>query len=252
MRKLLVINESRTVRNLIRRYVLSNMLDVLVSEASSAEEAISMLKKQGFELVVSANEMSGIKGPELYKKCKDFPLNKKTPFIILTSSRTGEKIKELEKCGVEHYLLAPFSADELQSKINHVCDPRKLRVHTRHCIPDAESIIHIGNNKNIVAKIVNLSLTGVLCELEYSNEYTHFLKSCEMTIIFPAECNNVQTKRIHCRLMRFNSLNFRENNEPKDIQVVWEFVNISEKNKKILTQVFQKTQEDLDKLAKVG
>jgi two-component system, chemotaxis family, chemotaxis protein CheY len=58
--------------------------------------------------------MSGL---ELFKAMQEDPKLVGVPFIILTSSSEGSKVKEALQAGISAYILKPFKPDDLVKKI---------------------------------------------------------------------------------------------------------------------------------------
>jgi two-component system response regulator AtoC len=79
--------------------------------ASSGDETLELLKKEGFEIVVTDLRMQQMDGIELLKKVKaDYP---DIYVIMMTAYATVETAVEAMKLGAYDYITKPFSSDEL-------------------------------------------------------------------------------------------------------------------------------------------
>lgn len=252
MRKLLIVNDFAGVRTLLKRYVLSELPDMVVEDSSSSEEALKKLEEERFDLVISGNKMRGLEGPALFQKAAKFNVNTDTPFIILTSSMSEEVLQGFAANGIEHYLVTPVSAKELAAKINTVSNPRSKRTHDRVSIPDAKVVLH-ADGGNIDGKTVNISSGGILCDLPYSvNHIAEITQKPKITIELPDEFANLEIKNIVCRFLHLNVLASNENQLPEQIRVGWQFLDISERKKKVFQKIFDQVKSEDDQLKKTA
>jgi two-component system chemotaxis response regulator CheY len=61
--------------------------------------------------------MPGMTGLELFKAVKEDPKLPTPPWIMLTSSSEGEKVKEAILAGVTSYIVKPFKPDNLIKQV---------------------------------------------------------------------------------------------------------------------------------------
>ena len=247
MRNILVINESKTMRTLLRRYILSELSDFEVHDAASGEEAIQKLQEMKVELIISGNKMRGMDGPSIHRIIHEIPSHRQTPFMVITSSKAEEELLDLLKKGVEHFLISPFTSADLGIKINTICNPRSWRTQDRLSIPGTKAIIHL-ERETVEAAVVNISPGGLLCDLKYSESHGNILKSLPLSIKFPPEYDNAHLVNVQCKFLRLNMLSCREDFLPDQIRMGWQFIDISEKNRQILDNVFEKAKGELKKL----
>src|SRR3990167_499785 len=81
------------------------------STVSSGQEALELLKKEFFDVVVTDLRMQQMDGIELLKKVKaDYP---DSYVIMMTAYATVETAVEAMKLGAYDYITKPFSSDEL-------------------------------------------------------------------------------------------------------------------------------------------
>jgi DNA-binding response OmpR family regulator len=237
LRNILVVHEAKSIRNMLKTYILSEFNDTSVIEASSAAEGLQRLGEQEYAVIICSKQALGIEGTTLYAKMRNSSLNNDTPFLVSTSTSSEENIKELAKHGIEHYLISPFTPKELRTKIDSVCNPREWRTHERFSIPGTKAIA------NAEASVVNVSINGIACDLAYKKEYTDLMEGRPLTIRFSPELNGIQIKNVWCKFLRSNVLVWGVNcypiYVPELIRVVWQFIDLPDTDRKTLLQVFE-------------
>ncbi|MBI5186751.1 MAG: response regulator [Nitrospinae bacterium] len=252
MRKIMIVHEFRGLRNLLKGYISTEVPDVLTMDVSSTQEALQRLKEEKFDLAICGNKMQGMDGPALYQKIREFPLNTDTPFLVLTSSLSEEVLHEFAAHGIQHYMITPFTAKELAARINALSNPVKKRVHDRISIPDTKAFISI-DGRRVEAKVVNISAGGVLCDMEFSEEYiVRLMKTPNISIELPAEYANIEIGNIPCKFLRLNVLTSTGGNLPEQIRIGWQFMEMPDNKKKIFEGIFEKARADIDRLKDGG
>ena len=251
MRKILIIHEARTTLSILKTYVISELNDAVVVEASSAAEGIEKLKESEFDVVVCGKTFREMDGISIYKEMCECENNKETPFVIITSSGSDKNIKELTDQGIEHYLISPFTPLELREIINVVCDPRKWRIHDRISVPDTKAVIHL-NNDNVEADVINISMSGVLCDLICEKSYNELLNSTHITVNSPDKYDGAQIKILWCKIFRVNVLDWNTvyfpQCIPNHIRVIWQIVQISDEDKKVFENICNKVKKGYERI----
>lgn len=102
-KKILVVDDSRATRE-----VISGLLKGAGYEVDTAEDgmqALRMLGKEDYALVVTDINMPGIDGYELTKTIRETPRLKSLPVIMLTTLGSEEEKKKGEEVGADGYLV---------------------------------------------------------------------------------------------------------------------------------------------------
>ena len=105
----------RIIRNVLRQIGL-----VEVDEANDGAEALAMLRQGDYGLVISDWNMQPVTGLELLTQVRADPKLARLPFIMVTAESKVENIVAAKQAGVSNYVVKPFSADTLRSKIDAV------------------------------------------------------------------------------------------------------------------------------------
>lgn len=105
----------RIIRNLLKQLGFEN-----IDDASDGSAALEKLKVKKYGLVISDWNMEPMTGFELLKIVRAEPSMAKTPFIMITAESKTENVIAAKKAGVNNYIVKPFNAATLKSKIEAV------------------------------------------------------------------------------------------------------------------------------------
>ncbi len=128
MSKILVVEDEFTMRKGIVLTLTQN--NHIVKEADNGLQAIEMLSKERFDLVITDLKMSGINGIDVLKKVKD--ISSDTGVIIITAYGTIENAVEAIKLGADDFISKPFYADELMLKVARILEKQLLQQQHQH------------------------------------------------------------------------------------------------------------------------
>ncbi|MBI4806152.1 MAG: response regulator [Desulfovibrio sp.] len=98
-----------------------------IAVARNGLEAISLLEKSSFDLVVSDLRMPGAGGMDLLKAMSTIAPG--TDVIVLTGYGTIDSAVECVKLGAVNYLLKPFRVEDLRSAVTKAIEERAMRQH---------------------------------------------------------------------------------------------------------------------------
>ncbi len=102
----------RIVRNLLKQLGFDN-----VDEATDGSEALSKLRHRGYGLVISDWNMEPMTGYQLLKEVRSDAKLSETPFIMVTAESKTENVIAAKKAGVNNYIVKPFNAATLKTKM---------------------------------------------------------------------------------------------------------------------------------------
>jgi two-component system chemotaxis response regulator CheY len=116
---ILVVDDYKTMIRIIR-----NLLKQLgfndVDEATDGTEALQRLRAKSYGLVISDWNMEPMTGYELLKQVRGDERLCSTPFIMITAESKTENVIAAKKAGVNNYIVKPFNAATLKTKIDAV------------------------------------------------------------------------------------------------------------------------------------
>lgn len=105
----------RIIRNLLKQLGFSD-----VDDAADGTEALGKMKQKKYGLVISDWNMEPMTGYELLKEVRTDDGLARTPFIMVTAESKTENVIAAKKAGVNNYIVKPFNAATLKSKIDAV------------------------------------------------------------------------------------------------------------------------------------
>jgi two-component system, chemotaxis family, chemotaxis protein CheY len=116
---ILVVDDYNTMVRIIRN-LLRQVGFVDVDDASDGFAALKRLRERSYGLVISDWNMEPMTGYELLKEMRDDPKLMHVPFIMITAESKTENVIAAKKAGVSNYIVKPFNAQTLKSKIDAV------------------------------------------------------------------------------------------------------------------------------------
>jgi two-component system chemotaxis response regulator CheY len=105
----------RIIRNLLKQIGFEN-----VDEASDGSAALAKMQTKRYGLVISDWNMEPMTGYDLLKEVRASPEFSKTPFIMITAESKTENVIAAKKAGVNNYIVKPFNAATLKTKMEAV------------------------------------------------------------------------------------------------------------------------------------
>ena len=115
--KVLVVDDFATMRKIIKN-VLKQINIENVLEAENGKHALTVLKNDTVDLIISDWIMPEMTGIEFLRACKADETIKKIPFIMVTAEAQKDNIMEAIKSGVDNYIVKPFTPDKLREAID--------------------------------------------------------------------------------------------------------------------------------------
>lgn len=120
--RVLLVDDSRLARNHIKR-VLQNMGMSIITEAENGAHALTFLKEQEFDLVVTDYNMPEMDGRELSEYIRYNPATTHIPIIMVTSESTDSAhMSNIQQTGVNALCDKPFESDEVRNILARLLD----------------------------------------------------------------------------------------------------------------------------------
>ena len=107
----------RIIRNLLKQLGFEH-----IDDASDGTAALAKLRERKYGLIISDWNMEPMTGYDLLQEVRadaDHGLAT-TPFIMVTAESKTENVIAAKKAGVSNYIVKPFNAQTLKSKIDAV------------------------------------------------------------------------------------------------------------------------------------
>lgn len=144
------------------RNTLSGLLEILGQEgfevvgAESAKKAFRILKKQGFDILLTDLKMPDMSGMELYER--SLPIAPEMKTIVMTAYSSVKDAVEAMKKGVYEYLTKPLDLDELFVIIEKAIGEQKIlreNVELKKQVKSAYSFQNIVGQSQAMQQIFN-------------------------------------------------------------------------------------------------
>ena len=105
----------RIIRNLLRQLGFEH-----IDDANDGSTALAKMQQRKYGLVISDWNMEPMTGYDLLQQVRSDPGLATTPFIMVTAESKTENVIAAKKAGVSNYIVKPFNAQTLKSKIEAV------------------------------------------------------------------------------------------------------------------------------------
>lgn len=117
--KILIVDDFSTMRRIIKN-LLRDLGFTNTAEADDGATALPMLQSGGFDFLITDWNMPGMQGIDLLKAVRADDNLKTLPVLMVTAEAKREQIVEAAQCGVNGYIVKPFTAQTLEEKIGKI------------------------------------------------------------------------------------------------------------------------------------
>ena len=113
MRRILVVEDSETMRSLLASTLGDLEASVKITEAGTGFEALRQLPRESFDLIVTDINMPDINGLELVSFVKGNRRYQSIPLMIVTTERSARDRARGMELGADAYIVKPFDPEDL-------------------------------------------------------------------------------------------------------------------------------------------
>ena len=117
--EILIVDDYATMRR-----IMKNLLIQLgfrnITEAVDGSDALGRLRAKAAGLVISDWNMEPMTGLQLLKEVRSDAKLKDMPFIMVTAESKTDNVVAAKQAGVSNYIVKPFNAETLKSKMQSV------------------------------------------------------------------------------------------------------------------------------------
>jgi len=158
--KLLIVDDMMNMRR-----TLNNMLRyigyIFIEEASDGDIALQMMMKNPPDFVITDWNMPRMPGIDLIRKARENEQFSNTPFLMVTAEVQESHIVQAAESDIDGYIIKPFVAKTLQTKINSIIEKRKSPTEFDQLIIEGINLRKEKQYENAMAKFEEaLKLTG--------------------------------------------------------------------------------------------
>jgi len=125
----LVVDDISSMRRVIGSLLKDQLRNVRISEAADGKSALQMLKAaeaegKPFDFVVTDCHMPHMGGIELLRAIREEAPLQHLPVLLVTAEATKDMILQAAKAGADGYIVKPFNADTLRTKLHQIMSKR--------------------------------------------------------------------------------------------------------------------------------
>ena len=117
--KVLVVDDFSTMRRIVKN-LLRDLGFTNIQEADDGSTALPMLKEGEFDFVVTDWNMPGMQGIDLLKAIRADASLSHIPVLLITAEAKKEQIVMAAQAGVNGYIVKPFTAATLKTKLEKI------------------------------------------------------------------------------------------------------------------------------------
>ncbi len=121
LKKILIVDDEYSIREALHMFFSSRGYSV--QKAGDGLEALSLIEKEDFDLIISDIRMKNMDGIALVRRLKD--TNKKTPVIFITAYPEVDNVIEALRCGVVEYIKKPFDMEYIAGRAAWVINEKE-------------------------------------------------------------------------------------------------------------------------------
>src|SRR6516164_1483421 len=164
------------------RYTLELMLTSdgheRIASAASGNEAIALIEKEKFSLVLLDLMMPDLNGDEVLKVIKSDPDKRDIPVVMISADTDAEKVSQCIELGADDYLPKPFNPTILRARIAAALRRQSLRALENEYVGKIET--EKRHSENLLRNILPAEIASRLRNGE-SNIADHF---DDATVVF--------------------------------------------------------------------
>ncbi|HYE91909.1 MAG TPA: response regulator [Terriglobales bacterium] len=114
--QVLTVDDSATMRRILRNQLRQAGVDQ-VDEAANGREALALLARRHYDLLITDWNMPEMCGLDLVVEVRRTEGIRQIPILMITTVSAKEDIMNALKAGVSNYIVKPFDAATLHAKI---------------------------------------------------------------------------------------------------------------------------------------
>lgn len=164
----------------INHYIIKSFLEkkkCIVTIANNGREALQLLDKQTFDVILMDIYMPEVDGFELAKLIRQIEKlqGRYTPIIAVTASIMNEDIDIYYNLGIDDYIAKPFKKEQLYSAISRV-----VSKHNKNRFYNLKPLlVAIDGDKKLLDHIIN-EFTGIKYQEELFNNIEKFARESDL------------------------------------------------------------------------
>jgi two-component system chemotaxis response regulator CheY len=120
MKNILVVDDSRIMRNIVKNTFTLLKIPCEFVEAANGKDALLQLQNQRIDLVLLDWNMPMLSGFDFLKEVRAQPEYAKLPIIMVTSEAAKYNVIEALKAGATDYIIKPVNEKNFREKLSRI------------------------------------------------------------------------------------------------------------------------------------
>ena len=121
MRDILIVDDSKAMRNFIRRALSMTSLEIgTVHEAEHGLAGLQLLDNHTVEIIFSDINMPVMDGAVFVGELAKDEIKRKIPVIVVSTDSSTERKEQMTALGAKGYIAKPFSPEVLEQEVTRL------------------------------------------------------------------------------------------------------------------------------------
>lgn len=120
VKTVLVVDDSRIMRNIVKNTFTAMNIPCLFVEAGNGKDALALLEKQEINLVLLDWNMPELSGLDFLKCVRAMDAYRSLPIIMVTSEAARYNVIEALKNGATDYIIKPVNEKSFREKLSKI------------------------------------------------------------------------------------------------------------------------------------
>ncbi len=114
----LIVDDSSVMRKIVERALRQAGISLVrVLEASNGVEALTVLRSERVDLILSDINMPSMDGLEFLRQLRSENLAPEVPVVMITTESSEEHVREAIVAGAHGYIRKPFTAEQVKDRV---------------------------------------------------------------------------------------------------------------------------------------
>lgn len=119
--RILIVDDSAVMRAFIRRIILlSGMEEAEFLEAADGREALSLLRQEWVDVVLTDINMPSMDGEQLVRCLEADDMLKSVPVVVVSTDSSSSRMHQMLSLGARGYVKKPFVPETLREELERV------------------------------------------------------------------------------------------------------------------------------------
>ena len=121
--RILVVDDEEVIRRLLTEVLAEE--GYWVTTVSDGQQAIDLLERERFNLIITDMVMPGVSGIEVLRAAQR--IDPQCPVVVLTGYPSVDSVRRLVRLGASDYIAKPFNVDVLRVTVAKLLEMRRVR-----------------------------------------------------------------------------------------------------------------------------